>query len=167
MNTADRRGRECLAVYGACVHGKARNGYRQCGNRRFASQNARKTLNHDLSNKNLTQQHKIAHDISAAISALHSGGVAQLSRILQRNIGLTMYGLPQTALVSMNPLLMMLMLPAHSALQGQQSYNLDMSLYIVHSDQSQFGIVGVYHRDRYQSHQCRNLGIVSLCLQIN
>ena len=112
-----RQCRECLAVYGACVHGKARNGYMQCGNRRFASQNARETLNHDLSNKNLTQQHKIAHDISAAISAPHSGDVAQLSGILQRNIALPMYGLPQTALVSMNPLLMMPMLPAHLALQ--------------------------------------------------
>lgn len=138
MNTADRRGRECLAVYGACVPGKARNGYRQCGNRRFASQNARKTLNHDLSNKNLTQQHKIAHDISAAISALHSGGVAQLSGILQRNIALPMYGLPQTALVRMNPLLMMLMLPAHSALQGQQSYNLDMSLLMAQANHASF-----------------------------
>ena len=127
-----------MAVYGACVPGKARNGYRQCGNRRFASQNARKTLNHDLSNKNLTQQHKIAHDISAAISALHSGGVAQLSGILQRNIALPMYGLPQTALVRMNPLLMMLMLPAHSALQGQQSYNLDMSLLMAQANHASF-----------------------------
>lgn len=133
-----RQCRECLAVYGACVHGKARNGYRQCGNRRFASQNARETLNHDLSNKNLTQQHKIAHDISAAISALHSGGVAQLSGILQRNIALPMYGLPQTALVSMNPLLMMPMLPAHSALQGQQSYNLDMSLLMAQANHASF-----------------------------
>jgi hypothetical protein len=72
---------------------------------------------HLRTNKNLTQQHKIAHDISAAISAPHSGDVAQLSGILQRNIALPMYGLPQTALVSMNPLLMMPMLPAHLALQ--------------------------------------------------
>ena len=37
-----------------------------------------------------------------------------------------MYGLPQTALLSMNPLLMIPMLPAHLALQGQQSDNLDL-----------------------------------------
>ena len=78
------------------------------------------------------------HDISAAISALHSGGVAQLSGILQRNIALPMYGLPQTALVRMNPLLMMLMLHAHSALQGQQSYNLDMSLLMAQANHASF-----------------------------
>ena len=97
-----------------------------CGDRRFASQNVRETLNHDLSNRNPTQHHKIAHDVSAAISAPHSGDVAQLSGILQRNIALPMYGLPQTALLSMNPLLMIPMLPAHLALQGQQSDNLDL-----------------------------------------
>ena len=82
--------------------------------------------------------HKIAPDISAAISAPHSGDVAQLSGILQRNIALPMYGLPQTALVSMNPLLMMPMLPAHLALQGQQIYNLDMSLLMAQANHASF-----------------------------
>ncbi len=49
-----------------------------------------------------------------------------------------MYGLPQTALVSMNPLLMMPVLPAHLALQGQQSYNLDMSLLMAQANHASF-----------------------------
>ena len=49
-----------------------------------------------------------------------------------------MYGLPQTALVSMNPLLVMPMLPAHLALQGQQSYNLDMSLLMAQANHASF-----------------------------
>jgi len=157
-----RQCRECLAVYGACVHGKARNRYcRQCGDKPFPSQSARArptffasaggkavsalqvcdamaaaapqaTLNQ------LLPACKIAHDISAAISAPHSGDVAQLSAILQRNIALPMYGLPQTALVSMNPLLMMPVLPAHLALQGQQSCNLDMSLLMAQANHASF-----------------------------
>jgi len=91
-----------------------------------------------LSSRNPTQQHKIAPDISAAISAPHSGDVAQLSGILQRNIALPMYGLPHSALVSMNPLLMMPMLPAHLALQGQQIYNLDMSLLMAQANHASF-----------------------------
>jgi hypothetical protein len=62
----------------------------------------------------------------------------RLSGILQHNIALPMYGLPSTALLSMNPLLMMPMLPAPLALQGQQSYNLDMNLLMAQANHASF-----------------------------
>ena len=156
-----RQCRECLAVYGACEHGKARNRYcRQCGDKPFPSQSARARPTFFVSaggkvvsalqvrdemaaaapqatpNQPLPAC-KIAPDISAAISAPHSD-VMRLSGILQHNIALPMYGLPSTALLSMNPLLMMPMLPAPLALQGQQIYNLDMNLLMAQANHASF-----------------------------
>ena len=40
------------------------------------------------------------------------------------------------------------------------------ALKVVHKDRSRFGTVGVYHRDRDQSHQCRKFGY-SLSVSVN